>query len=441
MRVLVLLVLLVLMSITPPTLAVTTATAAATTTLPVEPDGGSDGQPGEPRGRPTTTVVSSSSSSPSSGSECDPSYPTVCLPTPPPDLNCTDISERRFEVVGSDPHALDGDNNGIACEGPPPIPLQEPQRQQEAQEQNQTETQNLTTSTTPFITNATTKTDGLLTASINGTSFTTNQTILVNGTMEGQEAGPSGTLYISLRDPHNEAVLYDSANMTTGSFDTLFSYKLVAGDVEKNNTTSDSRTVYKPMNESGQNYTMTVGYTLPQVTPSEVQFVFAYDHLLDAGEAAEEPTTPPASEGEPLADVTPPRQPPRVSPPAEEEPEEEQREEDDDEDDDNGDDEDDDDDNGDDEDDDNGDSGDDGDDDDNGDDDESDEGEDGDDGEEDGDNGDGDNGDEEDDQEDEEAGLGLDGLLRELDERRGGGLVIDEEILNRRPPLDIDEEE
>jgi hypothetical protein len=317
--------------------------------------------------------------------------------------------------VGSDPHALDGDNNGIACEGPipPPIPLQAPPQQeaqeQEQQEQNQTETRNLTTSTTPFITNTTTKTDGLLTASINGTSFTTNQTILVNGTMEGQEAGPSGTLYISLRDPHNETVLYESVNMTTGSFDTLFSYKLVAGDVEKNNTTSDSRTVYKPMNESGQNYTMTVGYTLPQVTPSEVQFVFAYDHLLDAGEAAEEPTTPPASEGEPLADVTPPRQPPRVSPPAEEEPEEEQREEDDDDDedddngdDDNGDDEDDDD-NGDDEDDDNGDSGDDGDDDDNGDDDESDEGE------------DGDNGDEEDDQEDEEAGLGLDGLLRELD--------------------------
>jgi hypothetical protein len=155
MRVLVLLVLLALMSITPPTLAVTATTA-------------------------TTTMVSSSSSSSSSssGSECDPSYPDVCIPSPPPDLACSDISERRFEVVGSDPHALDGDNNGIACEGPPlpvpPIPLQAPPQQQEAQEQeqqeqNQTETQNLPTSTTtPFITNATTKkTDGLLIASIN----------------------------------------------------------------------------------------------------------------------------------------------------------------------------------------------------------------------------------------------------------------------------------
>jgi hypothetical protein len=376
MRVVLLLVLLVLMSITPPTLAVTTATA--TTTLPVEPDGGPGGQPGEPGGRPattataTTTVVSSSSSSSSSssGSECDPSYPDVCIPSPPPDLACSDISERRFEVVGSDPHALDGDNNGIACEGPPPSippkPLQAPQQEaqaqeQEQQEQNQTETRNLTTSTTtPFITNTTTKkTDGLLTASINGTSFTTNQTILVNGTVVGGQdapAGNNGTLYVELRDPHNETMLYETGKITTTTTggaknESPFSYKLIAGDVHNTSgSTSQGRTVFKPMNETGANYTMVVGYALPQsATPSEVEFVFAYEHLLDDAAAAgggEEPTTtssstttpPPTTTSPEEESVIPPTPPPPAAPaPAEEEPEEEEDDDDEDDDDDNSD--------------------------------------------------------------------------------------------------------
>jgi endonuclease/exonuclease/phosphatase family metal-dependent hydrolase len=37
---------------------------------------------------------------------CDPSYPTVCIPSPPPDLDCGEISYRRFAVVGSDPAPL-----------------------------------------------------------------------------------------------------------------------------------------------------------------------------------------------------------------------------------------------------------------------------------------------------------------------------------------------
>ncbi|NTV64238.1 MAG: SH3 domain-containing protein [Oscillochloris sp.] len=48
---------------------------------------------------------------------CDPSYPDVCIPPPPPDLNCGDITYRRFRVVGSDPHNFDGDHDGIGCEG------------------------------------------------------------------------------------------------------------------------------------------------------------------------------------------------------------------------------------------------------------------------------------------------------------------------------------
>lgn len=47
---------------------------------------------------------------------CDPSYPTVCIPPPPPDLDCGDISYRDFEVLEPDPHRFDGDNDGIGCE-------------------------------------------------------------------------------------------------------------------------------------------------------------------------------------------------------------------------------------------------------------------------------------------------------------------------------------
>jgi hypothetical protein len=47
---------------------------------------------------------------------CHPSYPTVCIPPPPPDLDCGDIPYRRFTVVGSDPHGFDRDNDGIGCE-------------------------------------------------------------------------------------------------------------------------------------------------------------------------------------------------------------------------------------------------------------------------------------------------------------------------------------
>jgi hypothetical protein len=48
---------------------------------------------------------------------CHPSYPNTCIPGPPPNLNCGDVSARNFKVVGSDPHGFDGDNDGIGCEG------------------------------------------------------------------------------------------------------------------------------------------------------------------------------------------------------------------------------------------------------------------------------------------------------------------------------------
>jgi hypothetical protein len=49
--------------------------------------------------------------------ECNPSYPDVCIPPPPPDFNCDDEGvPENFQVVGSDPHGFDGDNYGIGCE-------------------------------------------------------------------------------------------------------------------------------------------------------------------------------------------------------------------------------------------------------------------------------------------------------------------------------------
>ncbi|MEP0923442.1 hypothetical protein [Leptolyngbya sp. ST-U4] len=49
-------------------------------------------------------------------SNCDPSYPDVCIAPAPPDLDCKNISHRNFRVVGDDPHRFDSDNDGIGCE-------------------------------------------------------------------------------------------------------------------------------------------------------------------------------------------------------------------------------------------------------------------------------------------------------------------------------------
>jgi predicted outer membrane repeat protein len=46
----------------------------------------------------------------------DPSYPTVCIPPPPPDLDCSDIPYKNFKVLPPYPHNFDGDGNGIRRE-------------------------------------------------------------------------------------------------------------------------------------------------------------------------------------------------------------------------------------------------------------------------------------------------------------------------------------
>jgi micrococcal nuclease len=49
------------------------------------------------------------------GVDCDPSYPDICIPSPPPKLTCKDIDYRNFRVTGSDPHGFDGNNDGWGC--------------------------------------------------------------------------------------------------------------------------------------------------------------------------------------------------------------------------------------------------------------------------------------------------------------------------------------
>lgn len=63
--------------------------------------------------RPTNTPTATPTRDPS---KCHPSYPTVCISPPPPDLNCDDIPYRNFTVLPPDPHRFDGNKDGIGCE-------------------------------------------------------------------------------------------------------------------------------------------------------------------------------------------------------------------------------------------------------------------------------------------------------------------------------------
>lgn len=68
------------------------------------------------RGIAKTSSTSNQASVQATPTQCDPAYPTVCIPPPPPDLDCGDITYRGFKVLPPDPHHFDGDKNGIGCE-------------------------------------------------------------------------------------------------------------------------------------------------------------------------------------------------------------------------------------------------------------------------------------------------------------------------------------
>src|SRR5919108_369331 len=146
-----------------------------------------------------------------------------------------------------------------------------------------------TTDNNNVIDNNLTKTDVILTATINGANFVRNQTISVEGKVDDEVITPKSGVWITVKDPMNETTHIDFAPVNMS--DRSFSYSIPAGYYDGN-----SYGFYKPMTVSGKNYTMTVVYntddspsssTTATTTSSgnnksslEVQFVFAYDHSI-----------------------------------------------------------------------------------------------------------------------------------------------------------------
>ena len=68
---------------------------------------------------PTIPIQESQSNfatSPATKDICDSSYPDICIPPYPPDLDCGEIQFSNFRVYQPDPHGLDTDYDGIGCE-------------------------------------------------------------------------------------------------------------------------------------------------------------------------------------------------------------------------------------------------------------------------------------------------------------------------------------
>jgi micrococcal nuclease len=67
----------------------------------------------------STGLSGPASQTPPPSGKCDPNYAGGCVPPYPPDLDCADIRAMGIapvRVVGSDPHRLDGDHDGLGCE-------------------------------------------------------------------------------------------------------------------------------------------------------------------------------------------------------------------------------------------------------------------------------------------------------------------------------------
>jgi hypothetical protein len=92
------------------TLAPTTTTRRPTTTEPATTT------TRRPRPATTTTRRPRPPTTQPPAQNCDPSYPDFCIPPPPPDLNCADISGSNFTVLPPDPHRFDREGDGLGCE-------------------------------------------------------------------------------------------------------------------------------------------------------------------------------------------------------------------------------------------------------------------------------------------------------------------------------------
>jgi len=51
----------------------------------------------------------SSTSNQSNQKNCSICYPSFCIPNTTPDLDCDDLSQKNFRVLGCDPDNFDGD--------------------------------------------------------------------------------------------------------------------------------------------------------------------------------------------------------------------------------------------------------------------------------------------------------------------------------------------
>ena len=102
--------------------ATASATATGTATATKRPTETATPSPTATRTKtPTATATATKTPKPTATAtrdpdECDSSYPTVCIPPPPPDLNCAHIPYRNFTVLPPDPHGFDGNQNGVGCE-------------------------------------------------------------------------------------------------------------------------------------------------------------------------------------------------------------------------------------------------------------------------------------------------------------------------------------
>lgn len=103
--------------------ATTTEKIAPATTAPPPPAPTTTSPPPPPptTAPPTTTAPPAPQTSvapePAKSGNCSSAYPDVCIPPAPPDLDCGEVSHRRFRVVEHpDPHGFDADNDGVGCE-------------------------------------------------------------------------------------------------------------------------------------------------------------------------------------------------------------------------------------------------------------------------------------------------------------------------------------